>query len=30
MSAMHIVTAVIAVGLHVYLIVALLKPEDFS
>jgi len=30
MSAMHIVTAVIAVGLLVYLIVALLKPEDFS
>ncbi|HEY9146652.1 MAG TPA: K(+)-transporting ATPase subunit F [Thiobacillus sp.] len=30
MSAMHIVTAVIAVGLLVYLIAALLKPEDFS
>ena len=30
MSAMHIVTAVIAVGLLVYLITALLKPEDFS
>ncbi|MFH1817432.1 MAG: K(+)-transporting ATPase subunit F [Pseudomonadota bacterium] len=30
MSAMHIVTALIAVGLLVYLIAALLKPEDFS
>lgn len=30
MSAMHIVTAVIAVGLLVYLIAALLRPEDFS
>ncbi len=30
MSAMHIVTAVIAVGLLVYLIAALLKPEDFA
>jgi K+-transporting ATPase KdpF subunit len=30
MSAMHIVTAVIAIGLLVYLIAALLKPEDFS
>jgi K+-transporting ATPase KdpF subunit len=30
MSVMHIVTAVIAVGLLVYLIAALLKPEDFS
>ncbi|MBW8365102.1 MAG: K(+)-transporting ATPase subunit F [Rhizobium sp.] len=30
MSWMHIVTAVIAVGLLVYLIAALLKPEDFS
>ncbi|MFH2081527.1 MAG: K(+)-transporting ATPase subunit F [Pseudomonadota bacterium] len=27
---MHIVTALIAVGLLVYLIAALLKPEDFS
>jgi len=30
MSVMHIVTAIIAVGLLVYLIAALLKPEDFS
>ena len=30
MSAMHIVTALIAIGLLVYLIAALLKPEDFS
>ena len=30
MSVMHIVTALIALGLLVYLIAALLKPEDFS
>lgn len=30
MSVMHIVTAVVAVGLLVYLVAALLKPEDFS
>ena len=30
MSVMHIVTALIAVGLLVYLIAALLKSEDFS
>lgn len=30
MSLMHIVTAVIAVGLLIYLIAALLNPEDFS
>jgi K+-transporting ATPase KdpF subunit len=30
MSAFYIISAVIAVGLLVYLIAALLYPEDFS
>ena len=30
MSIFHIVSAVVAVGLLVYLIAALLNPEDFS
>ena len=30
MSVFHIVSAVIAVGLLIYLIAALLYPEDFS
>ncbi len=30
MSAMHIVAAVIALALLVYLLVALLKPEKFE
>lgn len=30
MSLMHIVTAIIAVGLLIYLVAALLNPEDFS
>lgn len=30
MSIFHIVSAVIAVALLIYLIAALLKPEDFS
>lgn len=30
MSAMRTVSAVLAAGLLVYLVVALLRPEDFS
>lgn len=30
MSALLIVSAIVAIGLLVYLIAALLKPEDFS
>jgi K+-transporting ATPase KdpF subunit len=30
MSVLHIVSAVVAVALLVYLIAALLNPEDFS
>jgi K+-transporting ATPase KdpF subunit len=30
MSALHIVSAVVAVALLIYLIAALLNPEDFS
>jgi len=30
MSWLHIVSAVVAIGLLVYLITALLNPEDFS
>ncbi|HUW38893.1 MAG TPA: K(+)-transporting ATPase subunit F [Rhodocyclaceae bacterium] len=30
MSVFHIVSAVVAVGLLIYLIAALLHPEDFS
>jgi K+-transporting ATPase KdpF subunit len=30
MSWLHILSAVIAVGLLVYLVAALLNPEDFS
>lgn len=30
MSWLHTISAVIAVGLLIYLIAALLKPEDFS
>jgi K+-transporting ATPase KdpF subunit len=30
MSWLHIVSAVVAIGLLVYLIAALLNPEDFS
>jgi K+-transporting ATPase KdpF subunit len=30
MSWLHIVSAVVAVALLIYLIAALLKPEDFS
>jgi K+-transporting ATPase KdpF subunit len=30
MTWLHIVGAVVAVGLLIYLVAALLKPEDFS
>jgi K+-transporting ATPase KdpF subunit len=30
MSWLHIVSAIVAVALLIYLIAALLKPEDFS
>jgi K+-transporting ATPase KdpF subunit len=30
MSWLHIVSAIIALGLLIYLIAALLRPEDFS
>ncbi|CAK0764354.1 potassium-transporting ATPase KdpF subunit [Gammaproteobacteria bacterium] len=30
MNWLHIISAVVAVGLLIYLIAALLKPEDFS
>ena len=30
MSWLYIVSAVVAVGLLIYLVAALLKPEDFS
>lgn len=30
MSLFHLISGIITVGLLIYLIVALLKPEDFS